>query len=133
MRTLLRPAAIVDAWFDMLPPAHAPTIRALRAAVMAAGPELQQVVKWGNLVFTWHGSHAFAIVAHKSHAHLQVFRGALVALEFPELEGSGKGPRHLKVRYGHPVDEEQVHEIVRAGIGVMHLPLSDDGGGDTRP
>ena len=25
---------------------------------------------------------------------------------YPELEGTGKGPRHLRVRYGHPLDEE---------------------------
>jgi len=126
MRSLLRPAAIVEAWFDMLPPAHAPTIRRLRDAVLEAGPELQQVVKWGNLVFVHHGAHAFAIVPHKAHAQLQVFRGALMALEFPELEGTGKGPRHLRVRYGHPLDEDLLREIVRTGLGLMHLPLEDD-------
>ena len=126
MRTLLRPAAIVDAWFDMLPPGHAPTIQALRAAILEAGPELQQVVKWGNLVFTHHGTHAFAIVPHKSHANLQVFRGALMEAQFPELEGGGRGPRVLKVRYGHPIDEDLVHEIVRIGLSLMHLPLNDD-------
>jgi hypothetical protein len=84
------------------------------------------VVKWGNLVFTWRGMHAFAIAPHRAHAQLQVFRGALMTTEFPELEGTGKGPRHLKVRYGHPVDAEQVGEIVRSGVALMHLPLNDD-------
>jgi hypothetical protein len=65
MRTLLRPAAIVDAWFDMLPPGREATMRELRALVMGTAPELQQVVKWGNLVFSAGGSHAFALVAHK--------------------------------------------------------------------
>ena len=126
MRSLLRPAAIVDAWFDMLPPGHAPTIRRLREAVMAAAPDLQQVVKWGNLVFVHKGAHAFAIVPHKAHAQLQVFRGALMMLQFPELEGNGKGPRHLKVRYGHPLDEDLVQELVRHGVSLMHLPVDDE-------
>jgi hypothetical protein len=49
-----------------------------------------------------------------------------MTLQFPELEGSGKGPRHLRVRYGHPLDEELVHEVVRTGVALMHLPLDDD-------
>ena len=40
-------------------------------------------------------------------------RTILDPAEFPELEGTGKGPRHLKVRYGHPVDEELVQDLVR--------------------
>ncbi len=91
MRSLLRPAAIVEAWFDMLPPAHAPTIRRLRDAVMEAGPELQQVVKWGNLVFVHHGAHAFAIVPHKAHAQLQVFRGALMSDRVPRARRHRQG------------------------------------------
>src|SRR5688572_32808686 len=126
MRSLLRPAAIVEAWFDMLPPAHAPTIRRLRDAVLEAGPELQQVVKWGNLVFVHHGAHAFAIVPHKAHAQLQVLRGALMMREFPELDGTGKGPRHLRVRHALPLDEELLREIVRLDPGLWRLERADE-------
>jgi hypothetical protein len=125
MRTLLRPAAVVEAWFDMLPPGREQTARELQAAVMSAGPDLQQVVKWGNLVFSSRGAHAFAIVPHKSHAHLQVFRGASLERQFPQLEGSGKGVRHLRVRYGLPLDEELVHDVVRAGLELMDLPVDE--------
>jgi hypothetical protein len=126
MRTLLRPAAVVEAWFDMLPPGREATARELQSAVMNAGPELQQVVKWGNLVFSARGAHAFAIVPHKSHAHLQVFRGAALEGRYPQLEGSGKGVRHLRFRYGHPLDEELVHDVVRAGLELMYLPEDED-------
>jgi hypothetical protein len=126
MRTLLRPAAIVEAWFDMLPPGREPTMRALQAAVLGAGPELQQVVKWGNLVFSTRGAHAFAIVPHKSQAHLQVFRGASLEQRFPQLEGSGRGLRHLKFRYGQPIDQELVRTVVHAALELMHLPQDAD-------
>lgn len=106
----------------MLPPVQRTTMRALQSAVQHAGPELQQVVKWGNLVFTSRGTHAFALVPHKAQAHLQVFRGAPLTVHFPMLEGNGKGLRHLRFRYGQPIDEELVHEIVRAGLELMHLP-----------
>lgn len=135
MRTLLRPAAIVDAWFDMLPPGREATMRELRALVMGTAPELQQVVKWGNLVFSAGGSHAFALVAHKSQAHLQVFRGHALERRFPQLEGSGKGLRHLKFRYGQPIDAELVREVVNAGLDLMFLPddaEADDADGGAR-
>jgi hypothetical protein len=126
MRTLLRPAAVIEAWFDMLPPGREAIARELQNVVMAAGPDLQQVVKWGNLVFSARGTHAFAIVPHKTHAHLQVFRGASLEMRFPELEGSGKGVRHLRFRYGQPVDDELVRDVVRAGLELMAVPAEVD-------
>jgi hypothetical protein len=119
MRTLLRPAAIVDAWFDMLPPGREATMRELRALIMGTAPEL-------HLVFSAGGSHAFALVAHKSQAHLQVFRGHALERRYPQLEGSGKGLRHLKFRYGQPIDTELVREVVNAGLDLMFLPEDPD-------
>jgi hypothetical protein len=30
------------------------------------------------------------------------------------------------VRYGHPVDEELVQDLVRHGVSLMHLPVDDE-------
>lgn len=129
MRTLLRPTAIIEAWFDMLPPGREASARELQAAVLAAGPELQQAVKWGNLVFSTRGAHAFAIVPHKTHLHLQVFRGASLERRFPQLEGGGKGVRHLRLRYGAPLDEQLIHDVVHAGLELTGLPADVEGEG----
>ena len=98
MRTMLRSIALVDAWFDMLPPEQQETTHTLRDAVMAAAPDLTLSVKWGNLVFSREGTHVVAIVTHKDSAHLQVFNGIVLIERFPELEGHGKGLRYLRVR-----------------------------------
>jgi uncharacterized protein YdhG (YjbR/CyaY superfamily) len=121
MRSILRPAALIETWFDTLRPEQKDMARRLRELVTAASPELQSSVKWGNLMFTHEGTHAVAIVMHKDHANLQVFNGAVLAERFPELEGSGKGVRHLRFRYRYPVDEELVHEVVRACVEQMEL------------
>lgn len=116
MRTNVRPAALVAAYFDNLLPDERATAQALQHAVLDAGPGLEQTVKWGNLVFTWHGTNAFAIVTHKTHANLQFFQGAGIAPQFPQLEGTGKGVRHLKCRYRQPIDEPLVKAMVQAAV-----------------
>jgi hypothetical protein len=62
-----------------------------------------------------------AIVMHKDHANLQIFNGAALVDRYPELEGSGKGVRHLRFRYRYPVDEELVREVVRACVELMDV------------
>ena len=116
MRSALRSAALVDAWLDTLRPEQQELARALRNSVLAAAPALTMSIKWGNLVFSHEGVHALAIVVHKERANLQVFNGALLTGRFAQLEGSGKGMRHLKLRYRQPVDDALVQAVVVACV-----------------
>ena len=116
MRSIVRPAALVQAWLDTLRPDQQQTALALSDAVLAAEPALLRSIKWGNLVFMHQGVHAVAVVIHKDHANLQVFNGAVLAAGFPALEGTGKGVRHLKVRYSQPPDAALVTAVVLASI-----------------
>jgi len=119
MRSMLHSAALIDAWFDTLQPLQRETAEALRACVRATAPGLVESIKWGNLVFTQAGRHALAIVTYREHANLQVFNGALLAGRFPTLEGTGRGVRHLKLRYRQPVDVEHVAAVVAACVAAM--------------
>ena len=119
MRTIIRPAALIATWFDTLREEQRETAQALREAVLAAQPDLEPSIKWGNLVFSRGGAHALAIVIHKDHANLQVFNGALLRERFPMLEGAGKGLRHLRLRYRQPVDSGLVEVLVRASVALM--------------
>ena len=119
MRSMLRSAALIDAWFDTLRPDQRDTARALYECVLAAEPSLAPTFKWGNLVFSHAGRHAVAIAIHKDHANLQIFNGALLAVQYPALEGSGKGMRHLRLRYRQPIDHVMVGALVRACIDEM--------------
>lgn len=119
MRTIVRTAALVDAWFDTLTPPQQETAHALRNAVLAAEPTLTQAVKWGNLVFVHNGTHALAIVCHRDHCNLQIFDGAQIAQQFPMLDGVGKAMRHLRCRHGEPVDEPLVAAIAHACIAAL--------------
>jgi hypothetical protein len=116
MRSVVKSAALVEAWFDMLPPAQRPLARELQAAILAAAPQLTSTVKWGNLLFQQRGTNAVAIAPHRSHIHLQFFDGVALAERFAQLEGAGERVRHLRCAYSEPIDAGLVRELVRAAV-----------------
>lgn len=116
MRSIYRPGAIIEAWFELMPARHVPGCRALLATVQAAAPELVAVVKWGQLVFLDAGAHAFAIAPFRRHVHFQVFNGSAIDRRFPQLRGSGPGQRQLRWRHGDEIDPDLVTRIVQAAL-----------------
>lgn len=126
MRTLLRSGALIESWFDMLAEEQRPLARALHHAVTAAAPALHATVRWGNLVYQHEGLNAVAIVPHRSHVNLQLFKGAAVSPMYPQLEGSGKGVRHWKLRTNTEVDADLVGRIVVAAIDALEAATASD-------
>jgi uncharacterized protein YdhG (YjbR/CyaY superfamily) len=114
MRRPLQSPALISAFFDSLRPEQRDTAQAMQQAILAAAPHLRQEVKWGNLCFVNDRDNVMAIVLHKANAHLQVFNGVLLMGEFPELEGAGRGMRHIKTRYRVPVNDQLVRELTQA-------------------
>jgi hypothetical protein len=118
MRRIVRPSALVEAYFDTLAPPQALGIRALRDVVLAAVPELEPTVLWGDLAFMVQGRNLLSIGAHKTYASLQISNGALLEAAFPELEGHAKGMRLVKLRFGEPVDLDRLQALVRASFAL---------------
>jgi hypothetical protein len=121
MRSTLRSSALIETWFDLLSTPHRDVARALHSAVTAAHANFTPTIKWGNLVYMHGGGHLLAIMPHKSHVNLQVFNGAVLADRFPQLEGTGKGLRHLKFRNGQEIDAELISSIVQASLEIADL------------
>jgi len=114
MRRPLQSPALISAFFDSLRPEQRDTAQAIQPAILQAAPHLPPDVKWGHLDFVHYRDNVMAIVLHKANAHLQVFNGVLLMGEFPELEGAGRGMRHIKTRYRIPVNEQLVRELTLA-------------------
>ena len=73
---------------------------------------------------------AFAYVdAFKAHANIGFFQGASLADPAGLLEGSGKRMRHVKLRWGAPVDVSALNDLIDAAYRDIQ---ARDGGG-TRP
>ena len=116
MRRPLQSPALINAFYDSLRPEQRDTAQAMHRAILAAAPHLLPEVKWGILCFMNEHENVMAIVLYKMNAHLQIFNGVMLVPEFPELEGAGKGMRHIKVRYRHPVDEQLVRELTLGSL-----------------
>jgi uncharacterized protein YdhG (YjbR/CyaY superfamily) len=116
MRRPLQSPALINAFYDSVRPEQRDTGQAIQKAILAVAPHLRPEVKWGNLVFTNDGDNLMAIVMFKANAHLQVFNGVQLLPDFPELQGAGKGMRHVKFRYRHPIDEKLVTELTQASM-----------------
>ena len=116
MRRPLQSPALINAFYDSLRPEQRETAMAMQRAILSAAPHLRPEVKWGNLCFMNEHENVMAIVLYKMNAHLQIFNGVMLVPEFPELEGAGKGMRHIKVRYRHPVDEQLVRELTLGSL-----------------
>lgn len=119
MRSMLRSGALIEAWFDTLAPAQAELARHLREVVLDTEPALVQSVKWGNLVFSLQRDHLLAIIAYRDHVNLQVFNGARLLAQHPELSGSGKGLRHLRLPLGQPPPGDLVRRLVADAAAEM--------------
>lgn len=122
MRRPLQSPALINAFYDSLRPEQRDTAQVMHKAILAAAPHLRPEVKWGNLCFMNDNDNVMAIVLYKMHAHLQIFNGVMLVKEFPELEGAGKGMRHIKTRYRQPVNEQLVRELTLGCLQAWNRP-----------
>ena len=118
MRRPLQSPAMISAFYDSLRPEQRETTMAIQRAILSAAPHLRPEVKWGNLCFMNEHDNMMAIAPFKMNAHLQIFNGVALVPEFPELQGAGKGMRHIKSRYRQPVNEQLVRELTLASLQV---------------
>ncbi|HJV68603.1 DUF1801 domain-containing protein [Ideonella sp.] len=116
MRPGPRSKALISAWLDFQPPAQREVAQALRAAVREAEPALDEIIRWGQLVFVWGGAPLLAIAPHRGHVNLQIFNGYLLPPDLGPLEGHGRGTRSYRCRLQQPVDVVQVQMLVAASV-----------------
>lgn len=59
----------------------------------------------------------------KVHVNVGFFQGAALADPAGLLEGSGKRMRHVKVRWGEPVDDDALRDLIAAAYRDIHERL----------
>lgn len=123
MRRPLQSPALINAFYDSLRPEQRDTAQAMQKAIAAVAPYLRPEVKWGNLCFMNDNDNIMAIVLYKMHAHLQIFNGVQLVADFPELDGAGRGMRHVKFRYRQPINDLLVRELTQASLDAWNRPV----------
>jgi hypothetical protein len=107
----------VEGIYRDLPPEYASIARALRATIRSVAPSLTEVVKWNNPF--WVGrKDVLCLQCFPDHVNLGVMQGAGLADRFPEIEGTGKAMRHVKVESVGQARSATVRRIVRAAVAL---------------
>jgi hypothetical protein len=114
VRNVFRPAAVVEAWLELMRPAQAQAVRAVMQAVAAAHPGLQVAVKWGSLVVQQGEQTLLTVTPFRRFVHLQLTHGAALVRQFPMLVGQGPGARLYRLRISDPVDEPLITAMTSA-------------------
>ena len=84
----------------------------LRKIVVEAVPDVEETIKWGTLVFQ-KDQIIGAIMAHKEHVNLQLWRGSELKDPNGMLEGETKGMRHVTILSKTDIKKGPLKALIR--------------------
>jgi hypothetical protein len=108
--------ATFDLYLADRPPKNRAIIRALRAFVKRAAPDLEESVKWGNGCWLKGKTPVAYVYSDDGFVQFGFVRGS--ALEDPRglLEGKAQYVRHIKVRKVADVDPKAFGALLRQAV-----------------
>ncbi len=113
----------VEAWFASDEPMRQ-LARPWFEAMRASGDDVRELLQDGWPTACVEDA-AFAYVsAHAAHVNVGFYQGAALPDPAGLLEGTGKRMRHVKVRWGKPVDEAALKALIAAAYRDMRLRLA---------
>ena len=106
---------VVDDWFAKYENPMKPVVAAMRDAILAADPRIDECIKWQAPTFTYEGNLASFFPRSKQHASLMFHQGASIPGKHPRLEGTGVG-RTMKIATVEEVAKakQEIAAIVKA-------------------
>jgi len=108
----------VEAWFSAADPLRQ-LARAWFERLRDSGPDVRELLHDGHPTACVDDA-AFAYVdAFSAHAAVGFYEGASLPDPAGLLEGGGKRMRHVKLRWGQPIDEAALAALVAAAHGDM--------------
>ena len=96
---------------------NAKTFRAVRTLIKKEAPGLNEVIKWGNPVYVGK-EHVIMICSYNNHLNVEFVKGAHMKDPKGQLEGTGKGLRHVKVPHGEKVPEATLKGFIKQGLAL---------------
>ena len=102
----------IEAWFDAPDHEMRQVARPWFERLRNCGPDVRELLHDGH-PFACVGDAAFAYVdAFSAHVNLGFFNGTMLDDPAGLLEGSGKRMRHVKVRWGQPVNAAALEALI---------------------
>jgi len=113
-------------------PTYRPRLRLLRKLIKDALPGASEELRWGQPCYLVGREKVACLYAAGDHVNLGFFRGA--DLDDPKglLEGTGKGMRHVKVRFPSDIKRRAFTALLTQAAGAprggQSKPAGDDRG-----
>lgn len=113
--------ARVDAWFAAPDHELRRMVEPWFERIRQCGSDVRELLHDGRPTACM-GDAAFAYVdAFNSHASVGFFQGAALSDPHGLLEGAGKHMRHVKLRWGRPVEREALEALIESAYGDIRL------------
>ncbi len=117
----------IDAWFaagDPLRLSAQPWFEAMRAC----GPDVRELITDGWPTACVDDAAFAYVAAFSAHVNVGFFQGASLPDPAGLLEGSGKRMRHVKLRWGEPVNAAAMNGLIAAAYSDMRRRVGAEGG-----
>lgn len=102
----------VDAYITNIDKEIQPFFSDLRKVIMSAIPELEETIKWGMPVYTYHGDNLVNIAAYKAHVRFGLAK-ALTDENHKVFKDIGyeTGEKMVRLGYDQAIPEEENHDF----------------------
>lgn len=105
----------VSALIKRLDPAKQKNLNAIRRIIKRAAPDLTEGIKWGNICY-WRNGNVIWFLAYRDYLDFGFFKGAKLTNPQKQLEGTGKGLRHIKIRSAKDIDPPYFTKLVKEAV-----------------
>lgn len=119
----------VEAWFAGGADPLRQIARTWFEAMRGCGDDVRELLHDGHPT-ACAGDAAFAYVdAFTAHVNIGFYQGASLDDPAGLLQGAGKRMRHVKIRWGEPVDAAALSALIAAAYRDMQARIRSEGGG----
>lgn len=114
----------VEAWFAVGDDGLRLLAKSWFEAVRASGPDVAELLHDGHPTACVRDAAFAYVAAFSAHVNLGFFHGADLPDPGGLLQGAGKAMRHVKLRWGEPVDEAALRALIAAAYRDIHARLA---------
>ena len=107
-----------EEWLEGVEPGLRPLAVELRRMFLEAGPDLRELIKWGNPCFERKVRVFYLASQGDRYVTLGLWQGALLPNPEGLIEGTGKRMRHVKIRGAEELGVPAVGRIIRQALEI---------------
>jgi len=106
----------VDDYLAAQPPAERKLLEGLRKAILAAEPEVEEVIRWGVPAFRYRGKLLFGIGTAKHHMAMYVPYGRILSKHAESLKNFDVSSKAVRFTLERPMPARMAVKLLKARL-----------------